>query len=122
MKTFDSWAWVEYFRGSRAGEQVRSLLEGRDVLFTPSVCLAEVRAKYLAEGHDPADRIRFIRSRTSIIGIDADVAEAAAELKVGHKLHMIDAMVLACARARGSDLVTGDKHFRGLTGVILLSG
>ena len=100
MKTFDSWAWVEYFRGSRAGAEVKALLEGKEVLFTPAVCLAEIRAKYLREGHDPTDRIRFIKLRTSVIDVGAPVAEDAADRKVHDGLHMVDAMVLASARSR----------------------
>jgi len=103
MKTFDSWAWIEYFRGSRAGAEVKALLEGKDVLFTPAVCLPEIRAKYLREGYDPADRIAFIKGRTSIIDVDAAVAERAAQ-------------------ARNSGLVTGDKHFRRIPNVVMLSG
>lgn len=122
MKTFDSWAWVEYFRGSAAGREVKEILEGEEVLFTPSVCLAELKAKYLSEKHDPTERLQLIKSRTSIISVDASVAEAAADLKIQHKLHMVDAIVLACARARESELLTGDKHFRGLPGVVMLTG
>ena len=47
MKTFDSSAWVEYFRGSTAGRKVKDVLEGDEVLFTPSICLAELKTKYL---------------------------------------------------------------------------
>ncbi len=121
MKTFDSWAWVEYFRGSETGRKVKDILDGDEVLFTPSICLAEVKAKYLAEDHDPADRLRLIKSRTSIVVVDAQVAEMAADLKRHHRLHMVDAIVLACARAAGSDLLTGDKHFQGVPGVVMLS-
>lgn len=120
MKTFDSWAWVEYFLGSKAGRRVRDLVEGNEVLFTPVICLAEIKAKYLREGHDPADRLQFIKARTSTIDIDAIVAESAADLKVRHRLHLVDALVLACAGARKSELVTGDKHFRGLPEVTML--
>ena len=122
MKTIDSWAWVEYFRGSRAGAEIKALLEGREVLFTPAGGLAEIRAKYLREGHDPADRIRFIKSRTSVINVDAAVAEQAADLKIREGLHMVDAIILACAQARNSDLVTGDKHFQGIPNVVMLAG
>jgi predicted nucleic acid-binding protein len=121
MKTFDSWAWVEYFRGSRAGEEVKRLLEGGEVLFTPSICLAEIRAKYLRVGRDPSERLGFIKSRTSVIGVDARVAEAAAKLKLEFGLHLVDAIILSCARSSGSDLVTGDRHFRGLQGVVMLT-
>jgi predicted nucleic acid-binding protein len=121
MKTFDSWAWVEYFRGSRAGTRVREMIEAGELLATPSVCLAEIKAKYLAEGHDPSERLRFIKGRTSVIDVDASVAEAAADLKVRHRLHMVDALVLASARSLESELVTGDEHFRKLEGVLLLA-
>ena len=121
MKTFDSWAWVEYFRGSAAGRNVKGILEGEEVLFTPSICLTELKAKYLAEERDPTDRLRFIESRTSIIAVDAAVAEAAADLKVRHRLHTVDSIVLACAQAVHSDLVTGDKHFHGISGVVMLA-
>lgn len=120
MKTFDSWAWVEYFRGSRAGQVVRGLVEGEEVLFTPSLSLAELKAKYLAEGRDPSERLRFIQARTSIVDIDAGVAEEAAEVKVRYKLHMVDALVLACATRTGGELVTGDKHFDGIPRVVML--
>ena len=120
MKTFDSWAWVEYFRGSRAGTAVKGLLEGAEVLFTPAVCLAEIKAKYLRDGHDPTNRLRFIKSRTSIIDVDATMAEHAADLKNLHGLHMVDALVLASAQARDSDLVTGDNHFRGIPRIMML--
>jgi len=121
MKTFDSWAWVEYFRGSSPGERVKEILESKEILFTPSVCLAEIKAKYLREEHDPTDRLQFIKSRTSIIDVDALVAEAAADLKLQHGLHMIDAIILACAGARNSELVTGDRHFRDIRGVGMIS-
>ena len=120
MKTFDSWAWVEYFRGSPEGETVKAIMESGEVLFTPSVCLAEIKAKYLAEKRDPKERLLLIKSRTSIIDVDAAVAEAAADLKAQHRLHTVDALVLACSRSRSADLVTGDKHFRGLPGIMML--
>jgi len=121
MKAFDSWAWVEYFRGSPAGLDVKKIIEGKEVLFTPSVCLAEIKAKYLADGHDPTDRLQFIKSRTAVVEVDESVAEAAADLKLQYRLHMVDALVLACARASESELMTGDKHFQDVSGVVMLA-
>ncbi len=121
MKVFDSWAWIEFFRGSRAGETVKAMVEGQEILFTPAICLAEVKAKYLSEGRDPAERLSFIKSRTSIVDIDAAVAEEGADLKIQHGLHTVDALVLASSRKAAGELVTGDKHFQGLPGVLMLS-
>jgi predicted nucleic acid-binding protein len=120
MKIFDSWAWVEYFRGSKAGERVREMIDSDEVLSTPAVCLTEVKAKYLAEGHDPSGRLELIKGRTSIVDVTAAIAEDAADLKSRHRLHTVDALVYACAQAAGGELVTGDKHFRGLPDVKFL--
>jgi len=120
MKTFDSWAWVEYFKGSRIGEKVKNIIESAEILSTPSICLAEIKAKYLTEKKDPEDRLHFIKSRTSIVNVDASVAEKAAELKIRYRLHMVDALVLACAKVLDAELVTGDKHFKGVPSVVML--
>ncbi|TLZ70917.1 MAG: type II toxin-antitoxin system VapC family toxin [Methanobacteriota archaeon] len=120
MRVFDSWAWIEFFRGSRAGQAVKDMVEGQDILFTPAICLAEIKAKYLSEAKDPAERLSFIKSRTSIVDIDGAVAEEGADLKIQHGLHTVDALVLASARRAGGELVTGDKHFRGISGVFML--
>ena len=121
MKTFDSWAWVEYFRGSRAGQAVRAMVEGDEVLFTPAICLTELKAKYVSGGRDPAERLQFIKLRTSITSVDDAVAEDAADLKIRHRLHTVDALVLACARRAGGELVTGDAHFKSLAGVVMIT-
>ena len=121
MKTFDSWAWVEYFRGSRAGQAVRAMVEGDEVLFTPAICLTELKAKYVSEGRDPAERLQFIKLRTSITSVDDAVAEDAADLMIRHRLHTVDALVLACARRAGGELVTGDAHFKSLAGVVMIT-
>ncbi|TLZ87554.1 MAG: type II toxin-antitoxin system VapC family toxin [Methanobacteriota archaeon] len=70
---------------------------------------------------EPADRIRFIRLRTSIIDVDVTVAEQAANLKVREGLHMLDAIIVTGAQARNSGLVTGGKHFRRIPNVAMLS-
>jgi predicted nucleic acid-binding protein len=120
MKTFDSWAWVEYFRGSRVGGSVKGILESAEVLFTPALCLTELKARYVREGHDPTTRLRFVKSRTSIIDVDASIAERAADVKLEHRLHTVDAVILSCALSHRAELVTGDEHFRNIPGAMML--
>lgn len=43
----DSYAWLEYFMGTGAGEKVKPLIESLDEKITPTICLAEVYAKTL---------------------------------------------------------------------------
>src|SRR2546428_13736619 len=89
MKTFDSWAWVEYFRGSRAGQAVRAMVEGDEGLFTPAVCLTELKAQYMSEGGDPGERLQFMKLRPSITSVGSAVAEHAAALKIRHRFHPV---------------------------------
>lgn len=121
MKTFDSYAWIEYFAGTGRGKLVRTYVEGNDPLFTPSVCLTEIKAKYLKEGKDPSARLDFILDRGPIIALDEEIALKAAEFKIHSRLHTVDALIYAAARSKETVLVTGDRHFKGLKDIEFLS-
>ena len=120
MKVLDSFAWIEYFRGSSKARAIREHVEGNVPIYTPSVCLTEIKAKYLNEGRDPSERISFIMERSLIIDIDSKVALAAADVKKRYGLHTVDALVYASAQSKGVTLVTGDNHFRKLSGVEMI--
>lgn len=62
---FDSYAWIEYFRGSRKGERVRKYVEdGRGV--TPMIVIAELSAKYSMENWDFREGpLHFSSARTT---------------------------------------------------------
>ena len=45
MVVLDTYAWVEYFRGSERGLVVKEFLEKGEVV-TPSITLAELARKY----------------------------------------------------------------------------
>ena len=118
--TFDSSAWIEYFSGSKKGKIVKQILEGKDHVFTPSICLMEIKNKYLQEGQKFQDRIDFICKNSSIIDIDQEVALTAADIKNTYKLCTVDALVYTIAQRQKSTLLTGDAHFKDLENVKLL--
>lgn len=121
MKLLDSFAWIEYFMGSRRGTRVRDYVEGSEPLYVPSVCLTEIRSRYLREKKDPATRINLIIDRSFIVPLDREVALLAADMKHKHKLHTIDAIIYATSQHKGLTLVTGDQHFRAFPGVEMIS-
>jgi len=41
----DSFAWIEYFMGTKAGEKAKPIIEGVEEKITPTICLAEVYTK-----------------------------------------------------------------------------
>ena len=120
MIVFDSYAWLEYFAGSEKGKIVKKIIESNDEILTPSVCISEIKRKYMREKKEYTSRIKFITTRSKIVKIDLDISLLAADLSYKRKLYMIDAIVYACALFIKSDLLTGDQHFKGMDKIIFL--
>jgi len=120
MRLLDSFAWIEYFMGSKRGANVRDYVEGREPLYVPSICLTEIKSRYLREKKDPTTRIRLVTERSFVIPLSAEIALLAADVKHRHKLHTIDAIVYATSQYRKLTLVTGDHHFKDLPNVEMI--
>jgi len=118
--TFDSSAWIEYFAGSKKGKNIKKILDGKDHIFTPSICLMEIKSKYIREEHAFQDQIDFICNTSSIIDITKEIALMGAEMKNKHKLYTVDALIYAITKMQKSVLLTGDSHFKDLENVKLI--
>jgi predicted nucleic acid-binding protein len=121
----DSYAWIEYFRGSKAGETVRDIIEKADTA-TPTIVLAELSDKYLREKLDFQEDLFFIKSKSHILPLDEETALAAGEINVSMKKEvpgwgMADSIVLATVRAKNAKVVTDDQHFRTLKESIMIT-
>ena len=115
----DSFAWIEYFNGTSAGEKVQSFLETGFVV-TPAIVVAELSEKHKRLNRDFGPKYDFVKARTSVVPLEEELARAAGELNFERKKRvkgwgMADSIVLATARRSGSRIVTGDPHFRDLT-------
>ena len=121
----DSYAWIEYFKGTKSGGRARPYIEG-DRAATSTVTLAELREKYLREEWLSFDTdLKFISARTFIAPVDRAIGLLAGELNHVRKESvrdwgMADSVVLATARNASAKVVTGDRHFEGLHDVILV--
>ncbi len=120
MKLLDSFAWIEYFMGSKRGTKVRDYVEGNEPLYTPSICLTEIRLRYLRDKKDPKARINVITDRSFITPLDKEIALLAADVKLRHRLHTIDSIIYATSQHRNLVLVTGDQHFKDLPHVEII--
>lgn len=115
----DSYAWIEYFRGTKSGSVVRPYVEG-DLAATSTLTLAELKEKYLREGWTSFEEdLAFISARTFVVPVDRSIALLAGELnhwrrKTVKDWGMADSVVLATARSASAKVVTGDRHFEGL--------
>jgi len=127
----DTYAWVEYLVGSKAGAKARPYIEGgRGV--TPSIVLSELRRWYLKELE--ADRrsqremqmhFAYIDSITEIVSLDAALAVQAGETDFMMKKRikdwpLADSIIYATAKSRAAKLVSGDPHLQSLEDVVFL--
>lgn len=115
----DSWAWVEYLRGSEVGQKVNTRISQAGELWTTVTSLTEVVSKYRREKLSEQTAIDAI-SALSKFGLPTrdDAIEAGrlhAEIKTkSPNFGLADAFVLQLARKIDGKVLTGDQDFKGL--------
>ncbi len=124
----DTYAWIEYFQGSKKGEEVKEFLLSAENVYTPSIVLAEIARKYIRENiprEIVKQRLKIIVEISFIVYINAEIAleagktylelvKHAKDKGLRQKPSLNDALVLAIARKLGAKILTGDKHFKDL--------
>jgi predicted nucleic acid-binding protein len=123
----DSYAWIEYFMGTRMGETVKLLIENSEEKFTPTICMAEVYGKTLkVESQELAEKQRaYIKGKSALVFLDETIAVESARLSVKMRKEidgwgLADSIVYATASIKKAEVVTGDEHFRKLKNVLFI--
>jgi len=123
----DSYAWIEYFMGTEAGEKAKAIIESSEEKITPTICLAEVYAKtFRVENQELAEKQRvFIKEKSAIAVLDESTAVESAKVQTKMKEDidgwgLADSIVYATALLKKAEVVTGDKHFRKLENVLFI--
>lgn len=118
----DSWAWIEYFRGSEKGKKVIPYLESDGEIVVSALNIAEVYYTTLKrKGKETAKSQKdAIQKRCRVVDVNAEIAARGAEIKLEKKWGLADAIILATAEIEKAKLVTGDQHFKGITNVEFL--
>jgi predicted nucleic acid-binding protein len=118
----DSYAWIEYFKGSKRGLSVRNYVE-KENSATPTIVIAEISRKLLREilaGRETAvgreSKLDFIKTSTFVVELTEEIARLAGEIDVERRKivkdwGLADSIILATARMEKAKVVTGDKHF-----------
>lgn len=123
----DSWAWIEYFKGSTAGEKVKGIIEGsQEKIIVSSINIAEVYNSFLRDYSHP-DNERYaeasrkaIKQRSYVYEVDEEIAVDSARIKHEKKWGLGDSIIYATAKREGAKVLTGDPHFKSLNDVIFL--
>jgi predicted nucleic acid-binding protein len=124
----DSYAWLEYFMGTAAGEKAKKIIDSsEDEKLTPTICMAEIYAKVLrSEGREKAEEQRaFIKFRSAVVSLAEEIAVEAAKIDVENKnvvagWGLADSIVLGTARKKKAKVLTGDKHFLNMPETIFI--
>ncbi len=125
---FDTYAWVEYALDTRRAVTVARLLDSASEALTPATVIAELKDSMLRQNVPKGAIVRiiaFIKSRTTIVNIDSQIAEDAGGInfrnkKIIKQWGMLDSLVYAVATVRHGKVLTGDPDFKGLKNVIYI--
>jgi len=127
----DTYAWIEYFRGSPEGDMAKQYIEAGETA-TPTIVVLELRKNFLRkikEGKETPkgaeENMDYVRSKSTIIdlGYASSIKAAETDLEMKQKVKnwgVADAIVLSAARELKAKIVTGDEHFRGLADAVMI--
>ncbi|MFH1054033.1 MAG: PIN domain-containing protein [Candidatus Woesearchaeota archaeon] len=120
MIVFDSSAWVEYLMGTDKGLKVKKIIDNNDLIYTPSICLAEIKSFHSKNGIGWKENINFIMMRSKIVPLDTDDSLLSADIKKDFNLHLSDAIIYSTSIILNLPLLTKDSHFKGLRNIIMI--
>jgi len=115
MNIIDTSLWIEFFAGTPLDESIVNAIGNSDEMYVPSICLYEVRKKFLNDNDpDTAVAVIDIMKNGKVINLDSEIALLASDIGKQHKLPMADSIIYATAILWDAELYTQDKHFDNL--------
>ncbi|MEK6973607.1 MAG: PIN domain-containing protein [archaeon] len=120
----DTFAWVEYFTNPKRGKVVEDYFSDNEI-FTPEIVLIELSCKASKEGWAFDKCLHFIKAKSSIVSFSETLIKSVGNIYVKLKrrnqnISLADAIIYTTAILCEANVLTGDKHFRGLENVLFL--
>jgi predicted nucleic acid-binding protein len=123
MNVVDSSGWLEYLTDAPRAAAYQPAIKDEEHLLVPTVCLYEVFKITLARaGEERALFVAGLMSFGRIIDLDREIALAAGQISIKHKLPMADSIIYATAQANEAILWTQAEHFKSRPGVKFVRG
>ena len=119
----DSWAWIEYFKGSKKGEKAKKYIEGKERAIISAINIAEVY-RWILKYYDEKiaeEKRKVMKERCFVISVDDEIAVNAAKIRNERKWGLGDSLIYATAKKENASVLTGDPDFKGLENVIFIS-
>jgi predicted nucleic acid-binding protein len=122
MRVVDTSAWIEWLTASPLGRKLGRELPARAQWVVPTIVQLELSKWLMRElGEDEADRVIAFTQKCVVVPLDTTLALLAADLHRQHRLATADAIVYATAQQQNADLLTCDRHFVSLPGVVVFA-
>jgi predicted nucleic acid-binding protein len=117
----DSSGWIEFFTDGPLANEYAARLRNLPGIVTPVIVVYEIYKRLKRDlSEDDAIVAVSAMQRTKIVSVDQELVLSAADLSLEYSLAMADALVFATARRFQAELITSDRDFDGLPGVVYL--
>ena len=117
----DSWAWIEYLKGSFAGEKAKEVIENNNRLLLATINVSEIYRFLLENMPSSAEKLmQFVLKSSFVIPLETSTALKAARIKHEKKMGLADAIVLATAIENKASVLTGDDDFKKIQNIIYI--
>lgn len=122
----DTYAWIEYFDGTKKGEIVKDIIENENnQIFTNIITIAELSSHYKRNNMNFEIPLQILKTISEIFYLDLeftlDVGKLHAELKKERRhIGLANIFILLTAKKTNSKVVTGNEDFRGLKETLMI--
>ena len=120
MILIDSYGWIEYFAEGPLADRYAPFIEevSTENAVTPTIVIYEVYRKIKGlKGEEKALEAYAQISRTKIIELTSHLSLEAADISLKLGLGMADSIIVATAKAYNAQIITSDKHLKGIENV-----
>ncbi len=122
----DSYAWIEYFEGSKKGLLAKEIIENENnSIFCSALTVSEIVSKSERLGKDSSQYIEAMQSLSRILKIDEKTAieagkKHAAIRKKVKNFGLADAFIIVQGEKEKAKILSGDKHFKEMKNAIFI--
>ena len=124
MILIDSYGWIEYFGDGPLADSYAPFIEKSNAenTVTPTIVVYEVYRKIKnTKGEQKALEAYAQMSQTKIIELNSVLSLEAADIGLTTGLGMADSIIVATAKAYNAEIITSDKHLKGIKRVKFIS-
>ena len=125
MILIDSYGWIEYFAEGPLADEYAPFIEKvtAENAVTPTIVIYEVYRKIKGlKGEEKTLEAYAQISRTKIVELTPHLSLEAADISLKLGLGMADSIIVATAKAYNAQIITSDKHLKGIENVRFIGG